>query len=126
MEQEYTRNNCIRHLGQHYFLSNLDELNILADAMENKLCLRYKTHIINFHRHHKVLNAVCKSTMNLAFLILQPKITRIKKIKQVTKNEVKWKESRQRETKNGLLCSTDFQRIKSKYISQLRKNIRQK
>ena len=103
MEQEYTRNNCIRHLGQHYLLSNLDELNILADAMENKLCLRYKTHIINFHRHHKVFNAVCKSTMNLAFLILQPKITRIKKIQQGTKNEGKWKEARHHQTKQWLI-----------------------
>ena len=34
MEQEYTVNNCTRHLGQPYCLSNLDELNILADAMK--------------------------------------------------------------------------------------------
>ena len=40
MEQEYTGNNCTRHLGQPYLLSNPDELNILADAMENKLGLR--------------------------------------------------------------------------------------
>ena len=39
MEQEYTVINCTRHLGQPYLLSNQEELNILADAMENKLGL---------------------------------------------------------------------------------------
>ena len=34
MEQEYTGNNCTRHLGQPYLLSNPDQLNIIADAME--------------------------------------------------------------------------------------------
>ena len=34
MEQDYTGNNCTRHLGQPYLLSNPDELNILADAIE--------------------------------------------------------------------------------------------
>ena len=67
MEQEYTENNCTSHLGQPYLLSNPDELNILADAMEKKLGLRYTTHLINCHHHNKGLNAVCKSTVNLAF-----------------------------------------------------------
>ena len=77
MEQEYTGNNCTRHLGQPYLLLNPDELNILADEMKKKLGLRYTTHLINCHFHHKGFNAVCNSTVNLAFLILQPKITRI-------------------------------------------------
>ena len=34
MEQEYTVNNETRNLNPPYLLSNLDELNILADAME--------------------------------------------------------------------------------------------
>ena len=38
MEQEYTgNNNVIRHLNPPYLLSNLDELNILADSMEKEL-----------------------------------------------------------------------------------------
>ena len=78
----------------------MDELNILADAMENKLGLRYKTHLINCHCHHKDFNVVCKSSVNQAFLRLQPKITRIQKIQQGTKNEGKWKETIQRQ-KNG-------------------------
>ena len=78
MNQDYTGNNNVtRHLGQPYLLSNLDELNIFADAMENKLGIRYTTQIINCHRYHKGFNAVYKSAVNLAFLRLQPKITRI-------------------------------------------------
>ena len=65
MEQDYTRNNCTRHLGQPYLLSNSDELNILADYMENILGLRYTTKLINFHCHHNGFDAVCKSTVNL-------------------------------------------------------------
>ena len=72
MEQDYTGKNCTRHLGQPYLLSNPDELNILGDETENKFGLCYTTHLINSHCHHKGFNAVCKSTINLAFLRLQP------------------------------------------------------
>ena len=103
MEQEYTRNNCTRHFGLPYLLSNPYEVNILADAMENKLGLRYTTHLNNFHCHYKGFNAVCKFTVNLAFLRLQPKIIIIQKIHQGTNNEGKWKETRQRQTKQWLI-----------------------
>ena len=91
MEQEYTGNNCTRYLNPPYLLSNLDEPNIIADSMENRLGLRYTTHLINCHHHQNGFYAVCKSTVNLAFLRLQPKIKRIQKIQQGTKNEGKWK-----------------------------------
>ena len=71
--------------------------------MENRLGLRYTTLLINFHRHQNGFNAVCKSTVNLAFLRLQPKITRIQKIQYGTKNEGKCKEARQRKTKQWLI-----------------------
>ena len=104
MEQEYTRNNNVtRHLNPPQLLSNLDELNILADLMENRLGLRYTTLLINCHRHQNGFDAVCRSTVNIAFLRLQPKITRIQKIQQGTKNEGKWKEARQRQTKQQLI-----------------------
>ena len=77
----------------------MDELNILADTMENTLGLCYTTHLINFHCHQNGFDAVCKSTVNLAFLILQPKITIIQKIQQGTKNKGKWKKARQRQKK---------------------------
>ena len=103
MEQEYTGNNYIRHLNLPYLLSNVDELNILADAMENILGLCYTTHIINFHLRQNIFDSVCKSTVNLALLRLQPKITRIQKIQQGTNNEGKWKQARQRQTKQWLI-----------------------
>ena len=70
--------------------------------MENRLGLRYTNNLINFHRHHNCFDAVCKSTFNLS-LRLQPKITIIQKIQQGTKNEGKWKESRQRQKKQWLI-----------------------
>ena len=83
MKQEYTvNNNVTRNLNPFYLLSNLDELNILADAMENRLGLSYTTKLINCHRHQNGFDAVCKSTVILVFLRLQPKITRIQKIQQ--------------------------------------------
>ena len=90
-------------MNQPKLLSNPDELNILAYAMENGLGLRYKTHLINCRRHHNGFYAVCKSTVNLAFLRLQPKRTRIQKIQQGTKNEGKWEEARQLQTKQFLI-----------------------
>ena len=97
MEQDYTgNNNVIRHLNPPYLLSNLDELNILADSMENRLGLRYTTQLINFHRYRSGFDAGCRSSVNLAFLRLQPKITRIQKIQQGAKKKGKGKEARQR------------------------------
>ena len=81
MEQEYTGNNNITsNLNPLYLLSNLYEINIHADSMENRLGLRYTTQLVNCHRYRNDSDALCKSTVNLAFLILQPKITRIQKI----------------------------------------------
>ena len=81
----------------------MDELNILADSMEKRLGLRYTTHLINFHRYRNGVDSVCKSTVNLAFLRLQPKITRIQKIQQGTNDEGKRKEARQHQTKKWLI-----------------------
>ena len=49
MELDFTGNICTRHLYPPYLLSYPDEINILANTMENKLGLRYTTHIINCH-----------------------------------------------------------------------------
>ena len=80
MEQDYTGNNFTTHLNPPYLLSDPDELNILANVLENRLGIRYTTHLINCHRHHNGFDALCKSTVNIAFLRLQPKRTRIQKI----------------------------------------------
>ena len=67
--------------------------------MENRLGLRYRTHDINCHRPHNGFEEVCKATVNIAFLRLQPERTRIQKIQHGTKNEGMWKEARQHKTK---------------------------
>ena len=104
MKQEYTGyNNVTRNLNPSYLLSNLYELNLLSDSMENRLGLSYTNKIINCHRHQNGFDAVCRSTVNLAFLRLQPKITRIQKIQQGTNSENNWKEARQRQTKKWLI-----------------------
>ena len=48
MLQQYTvNNNVTRHLNPPYLVSKIDELNILADSMENRLGLTYTTKLIN-------------------------------------------------------------------------------
>ena len=86
-----------------YLVSNVDELNLLANLMENRLGITYTTNLINFHRHQNGVDAFCRSTVNIAFFIIVPNITRIQKIQQGTKNEGKWKEARQRQTKQWLI-----------------------
>ena len=71
--------------------------------MQNRLGLRYKTLLINCHCQSHGDNAVSRSTVNLAFRRLQPKITKIQKIQQGTKNEGKWKEARYRQVKQWLI-----------------------
>ena len=81
MKQEYTgNNNVIRNLNPSYLLSNVDEINLLATSMENRLGIMYTTKLLNCSRHRNGVDAVCRSTVNLAFLRLAPKITRIQKI----------------------------------------------
>ena len=81
MEQEYTGNNNITsNFNPPYLLSNLDEINIHADSMENRLGLRYTKQLINCHRYRNDFDAVCKSTIHLAFLRLQRKISIIHQI----------------------------------------------
>ena len=71
----------------------LDELNILADTMETQFGLRYTTHIISCHCHRKGFNAVCNCTVDLEFLRIQPKRTKMQNIQQGIKNEGKRKEA---------------------------------
>ena len=108
MEQDYTGNNFTRHLNPPHLLTNFDELNILADLMENRLGLLYTNLLINCHRHQNCFDAVWKVTVNLSFLRLQHKITRIQRIRQGTKNEGKGKEERKRQTKQWLIMLNRF------------------
>ena len=62
--------------------------------MQNRPGLHYETLLINCHCQTHGDNAVSRSTVNLAFRRLQPKITKIQKMQQGTNNEIKWKEAR--------------------------------
>ena len=77
-----------------YLLSFSSEINLLVNSTQNRLGLRYATLLIICHCHTHGENEVITSTINLAFRILQPKIKKIHKIQQGTKNEGKWKEAR--------------------------------
>ena len=104
MKQEYTgNNNLTRHFNPSYLVSNVDEINLLENLMENRLGITYTTKLLNCHHRQNGVDAVCRSTVNQAFLRLAPKITRKQKIQQGTKNEGKWKEARQRQTKQWLI-----------------------
>ena len=59
--------------------------------MQNLLRLRYTTLIISFHCQTHGDDSVCRSTVNLDFERLQPKITKVQKIQQGKKNKVNWK-----------------------------------
>ena len=100
---KYTGINVTKNHGITYHLSSFYEINLLANSIQNRLGLRYTTLVINCHRHTHGDNAVIRSTLNLAFRIFQPKITKIQKIQQGTKNEVKRKEARYRQVKRWLI-----------------------
>ena len=90
----YTGRNVAKNHCRPYLLSSSYEINLLADSMQNRLGLRCTTLLINFHRQTHGENAVSRSTVNLAFRRLQPKITKINQIQQGTKNDGKWKKAR--------------------------------
>ena len=85
-EGEVYGKECKKKHCRPYLLSSSSEINIIANSMGKRLGLRYTTLLVNFHRQTHGDNAVCRSTVNLAFRRLQPKITKIQKIQQATKN----------------------------------------
>ena len=100
---KYTRKNETKKHGSSYLISSSYEINLIANSMEKRLGLRYNTLLINCHRQTNGDNAMCRSTVNLAYRRLQPKITRVQIIQQGTKNEGKWKETRYRQMKQWLI-----------------------
>ena len=100
---KYTGKNVTKNHGRPYLLSSSSEINMLANSMQNRLGLRYATLFINLHRHTHGDNSVSNSAVNLAFRRLQPKIIKIEKIQQGTKNEGKCKEARYRQVKQFLI-----------------------
>ena len=99
----YTGRNVSKNHGRPYLLSSYYEINLLANSMQTRLGLCYTTILINFHHQTHGDNAVSRPTVNLAFRRLQPKITKIQKIQQGTKNEGKRKEARYQQVKQWLI-----------------------
>ena len=100
---KYTGINVTKYHVRPYLLSSSSEINLLANSMQNRLGHFYTTLPIHFHLHTHGYNAVIKSTVNLAFRVFQPKITKTQKIQQGTNNEVKWKEARYLQVKQWLI-----------------------
>ena len=100
---KYTGRNVTKKHGRPYLLSYSSEINLLKNSMQNHLGLHYGTLLINYHRHTHGDNVVSKSTVNLAFRRLQPKIKKIQKIQQGTKDERKWKEARYQHVNQWLI-----------------------
>ena len=90
---KYTGSNETKNHGRPYLIYSSYEINLIANSMERRLGLRYNTLLINCHCQANGDNAVCRSTVNLSYRRLLPKITRVQKIQQGTNNEGKWKES---------------------------------
>ena len=91
---KYTEINVTRKDGRPRLVNYSSEINLLENSMYNRLGLCYTTLITNFDHQTQGDNAVSRSTVNLSFRRLLPKITKIQKIQQGTKNEGKWKEPR--------------------------------
>ena len=100
---KYTGRNVSNKYGRPYLLSSSYEINLLANSIQNRLSLRYTTLLISCNRQTNGENPVSRSTVNLAFRRLQPKITKNHKIQQGTKNKGKQKESRYRQVKQWLI-----------------------
>ena len=83
---KYTGKNVTKKHGRPYLIYSSSEINFIANSMGKCLGLRYMTLFISFHCQTHRENEVCRSTVSLAFRRLQPKITKIQKIKQGTKN----------------------------------------
>ena len=100
---KYTGVNVTKNHVIPYLLSSSSEINLLDNSMQNRIGPCYTTLLVDFHRHTHGDNAVIKSTVNLAFRIIQPKIIINQKIQQGMKNKGKWKEARYQQVKKWLI-----------------------
>ena len=81
---KYTGNNGKERKGQPYLLSSCHEINLLANSMERRLGLRYTTLLNNYHRHTKGDNAVCLSTVYLAYKRLKNEVNKDISLSHIT------------------------------------------
>ena len=99
----YTVNIVTKKHGRPYLIYSSSEINLISNSTGKRLGLRYTTLLINCNCQKDGDNAVCRSTVNLAYRRLLPKITRVQKIQQGTEIEGKWKESRYLQVKQWLI-----------------------
>ena len=100
---QYTVNNETKKHGIPYLISSSYEINRISNSMGERIGLRYTTLLIDFHSQTNGDNAVCRSTANLAYRRLQPKITRVQKIQEGKNNDGKWKEARYQQVNQWLI-----------------------
>ena len=112
---KYTGRNVTKNHVRPYLLSSSSEINLLANSTQKRLGFRYTTLLINCHRHTNGENAVRKSTVNLSFRRLQPKINKFRKFKKERRMRVSGKRQGIDKWSNGWSCSTEFQTRKSKW-----------
>ena len=89
-----TRRNGTVKYDRRHLVDACSEINLLENSMQNCICLHYKTLIISCHCQTQGENAGSRSTVNLSFRRLIPKIQKNYKIQQTTKNVGKWEEAR--------------------------------
>ena len=93
------KNNNVRP----YLISSSYEINIIAKSMKRRLGLRYTTFLLNCNHQKNSDNAVCRSTIDLSYRRIRPKITSVQKIQQGTKNDGRCKEARYGQVKKWLI-----------------------
>ena len=72
-----TRKNGTGKYDRSHLVNSSSEINMLVNSLQNCLGIQYTTLLIDFHCHTQGYNAVSRSTFNLAFRILLPKVTKI-------------------------------------------------
>ena len=70
------RNGTVKYCRPQ-LVNSSSEINMLVNSLQNCLGIQYTTLLIDFHCHTQGYNAVSRSTFNLAFRILLPKVTKI-------------------------------------------------
>ena len=84
---KYAGINVTKNHGRPYLLSSSYEINLLSQIQRKTvLALSIQRSFINCHFHTHGENAASRSTVNLDFRRLEPKITKNQKIQQGTKN----------------------------------------
>ena len=81
---KYTVRNATGKYGRPHVVNFSIEINLLANSMHNRLSLLYTTLLINCYHQKQGENEVSRSTVNLPFRRILPKI---KNPENTTRNE---------------------------------------